>query len=65
MFYLPVLVIIGDDDRIVPTGQSVKLAGELPNATLVAIKDTGHVPHEEQPAGFMQAVDEFLRAINP
>ena len=31
---LPVLVITGDDDRIVPTRDSVRLAGELPNASL-------------------------------
>jgi pimeloyl-ACP methyl ester carboxylesterase len=59
-FTLPVLVITGDDDRIVPTANSVRLAGELPNATLVVIQDAGHVPHEEQPAAFMQAVDDFL-----
>jgi pimeloyl-ACP methyl ester carboxylesterase len=60
-FTLPVLVITGDDDRIVPTAQSVRLAGELPNTALVIIQDAGHVPHEEQPAAFMQAVDDFLR----
>jgi pimeloyl-ACP methyl ester carboxylesterase len=31
-FNLPVLVITGDDDRIVPTQDSIRLAGELPNA---------------------------------
>jgi pimeloyl-ACP methyl ester carboxylesterase len=50
---LQILVITGDDDRIVPTEQSVHLAGELPNATLVIIQDAGHVPHEEQPAEFI------------
>jgi hypothetical protein len=55
-----ILVITGDDDRIVPTEQSVRLAGELPNATLVIIQDAGLVPHEEQPAEFIQAVEEFL-----
>jgi len=58
---LPILVITGDDDRIVPTEQSVRLAGALPNATLVVIQDAGHVPHEEHPAEFMQAVYEFLQ----
>ena len=32
---LPVLVVTGDDDRIVPTELSVRLADELPNAELV------------------------------
>lgn len=59
-FDLPVLVITGDDDRIVPTEQSVRLADELPNAGLVVIPQCGHVPHEECPNEFMQAVTEFL-----
>ena len=64
-FTLPVLVITGDTDRIVPTENSVRLAGELPNAKLVIIPQAGHVPHEEQPVLFLQAVDEFLKTIIP
>ena len=56
----PVLVITGDDDRIIPTKQSIRLAGELSNATLAVISNAGHVPHEETPAAFMQAVEGFL-----
>jgi pimeloyl-ACP methyl ester carboxylesterase len=62
-FTLPVLVITGDTDKIVPTENSVRLAGELPNAKLVIIPQAGHVPHEEQPAAFMQAVGEFLNTL--
>jgi pimeloyl-ACP methyl ester carboxylesterase len=57
---LPILVITGDNDRIVPTEQSIKLAGELPNAILHVIHQCGHVPHEECPHEFMQVVEEFL-----
>jgi pimeloyl-ACP methyl ester carboxylesterase len=64
-FSLPILVITGGDDRIVPTASSIKLAGELPGAKLVIIPDAGHVPHEEQPAAFMQAVDQFVKIIFP
>lgn len=60
---LPVLLIAGDDDRIVPTEQSVRLAGELSNAELVVIPQSGHVPHEETPAEFMQAVIQFLEML--
>jgi pimeloyl-ACP methyl ester carboxylesterase len=60
---LPVLVITGDDDRIVPTAASVRLAGELPGAKLVVIQNAGHVPHEERPAEFMDAVREFLKGL--
>jgi pimeloyl-ACP methyl ester carboxylesterase len=57
---LPALVITGDDDRIVPTAQSIRLAGELPNASLQVIANCGHVPHEERPEPFLRAVNEFL-----
>jgi pimeloyl-ACP methyl ester carboxylesterase len=57
---LPVLVITGDDDRIVPTEESIRLGSEIPGAALVVIPNAGHLPHEEKPAEFMQAVREFL-----
>ncbi|MBK8782195.1 MAG: alpha/beta hydrolase [Anaerolineales bacterium] len=60
---LPALVITGDDDRIVPTEQSLRLADELPNAELKVIAQSGHLPHEEKPVEFMQAVTEFLSTL--
>lgn len=59
-FKLPALVVTGDDDRIVPTPQSVRLASELPDADLVVIPRSGHLAHEESPAEFMAAIDNFL-----
>lgn len=63
-FNLPVLVITGDDDRIVPTQDSIRLAGELPNASLVVIQSAGHVPHEEQPEAFMDALKNFINTLS-
>jgi pimeloyl-ACP methyl ester carboxylesterase len=40
------MAITGDDDRIVPTEQSIRLAGELPSAELVMIPACCYVPHE-------------------
>jgi len=59
----PTLVITGDDDRIVPTEQSIRLAGELPNAILRMIPQCGHVPHEECPNEFIQIIEEFLASV--
>jgi pimeloyl-ACP methyl ester carboxylesterase len=61
--HVPVLVITGDDDRIVPTAQSVRLAAEIPGAELVVIPRCGHVPHEERPAAFLDAVAGFLARL--
>lgn len=60
---MPVLVITGDDDRIVPTAESIRLAGEVPGAELVVIPACGHVPQEECPAAFLEAVESFLRRL--
>jgi pimeloyl-ACP methyl ester carboxylesterase len=56
----PTLVITGDDDRIVPTRQTVDLAAQIPGSRLVVLADCGHVPQEECPGPFMQAVRKFL-----
>jgi pimeloyl-ACP methyl ester carboxylesterase len=60
---MPVLVITGDDDRIVPTDQSVHLADELPNAKLMLIPECGHLPQEETPDQFLQAVTDFVSQL--
>jgi pimeloyl-ACP methyl ester carboxylesterase len=60
---VPVLVITGSSDTIVPTNQSIRLAGKIPGAKLVVIEEAGHIPHEEQPLAFLQAVEAFLTEI--
>jgi len=56
----PALVISGDDDRIVPPEESIRLANELTNADLTMIPDCGHLPQEEKPQEFVAAVVDYL-----
>lgn len=58
---VPVLVLTGDDDRIVPTEQSLRLAGEIPSAELVVLAQCGHLPQEECPNLFMDALIAFYK----
>ncbi len=60
---MPVLIITGEDDRIVPTAESIRLAGEIPNASLVVIPRCGHVPQEECSPEFLNAVFEFTKTL--
>lgn len=60
---LPVLVVTGDDDRIVPTADSIRLAGEIRNAQLAVFERCGHVPQEECPEAFLRAVIPFIRGL--
>jgi pimeloyl-ACP methyl ester carboxylesterase len=59
----PVLIVTGDHDRIVATERSVVLAQVLPGAELLVIPDCGHLPHEEYPEPFMEAVSTFLARV--
>ena len=60
---LPVLVVTGDDDRIVPTELSLQLAKDIPGAKLSVLTGCGHVPHEECPAPFLKSVNEFVASL--
>lgn len=61
---IPVLVISGENDQIIPKEQSIQLASELPNSDLVIIPNCGHVPQEECPDLFMKAIDDFIRNLD-
>jgi pimeloyl-ACP methyl ester carboxylesterase len=60
---VPTLVITGDDDQIVPTEESIRLAREIPGADLAVIEDCGHLPQEECPEPFLEAVREFMPGL--
>jgi pimeloyl-ACP methyl ester carboxylesterase len=60
---VPVLIITGDDDRIVPQKGSEKIAEKIGHAELVIISDTGHLPQEENSALFLDVVNTFLKSI--
>ena len=60
---IPVLVVTGDDDRIVPTESTIQLAERIPGAQLVVFNECGHVPQEECPDQFMDALQGFLEGL--
>ena len=59
-FDLPILLITGDDDRLVPPENTIALQNLLTGSELVVIPDCGHVPQEECPGQFIEAVEDFL-----
>lgn len=58
---VPVLLITGENDQLVPTARTVALAEKLPDAQLIVLSACGHVAHEEAPAAVLAAIEEFLR----
>lgn len=56
----PVLVVNGDDDRMVPTPNSHDLARRLPNSQLIIYPDAGHGGLFQFHAEFVRSTLEFL-----
>jgi len=56
----PVLVLNGDEDRMVPTPNSRDLARRLPNSSLVIYPDAGHGGVFQYHAAFVPTALEFL-----
>lgn len=57
---VPVLLIWGEKDEIVPLEVGRKLARNIPHAELVVVPNCGHVPQEECPSQVIEAMESFL-----
>jgi pimeloyl-ACP methyl ester carboxylesterase len=60
---VPVLIVAGDDDRVVGTETLRELGRALPDATYVEIDECGHIPQEECPDEFTAAVQSFVDGL--
>lgn len=58
----PVLVANGDQDKMVPSSNSVDLARRLPSAALILYDDAGHGGIFQHHEAFLQKALEFLEA---
>jgi pimeloyl-ACP methyl ester carboxylesterase len=56
----PTLVIHGEGDRLVPTGNGKLIAERIPGAKLVLLPHAGHIFSTDQPAAAHRAIMEFL-----
>ena len=55
------LILWGEEDELIPTKMAYLFQNDLPNDTLVILKNVGHVPMEESPIESLRPVIEFLR----
>ena len=60
---IPVLIVSGESDRIVPPKDAQKLHAKLPGSTLVFIPDTGHLPQEESSEEFLDIALPWIDEI--
>jgi len=63
---MPLLLISGDDDRIVATSDTIRLAAALPDARLEILSECGHLPQQECPEAVIDAIGKWLnQGLNP
>jgi pimeloyl-ACP methyl ester carboxylesterase len=58
---VPVLVLFGTLDRMVPSEMGRLYCETLPNCSLVLIYDAGHALDAERPEAFVAVADDFLQ----
>ena len=55
------LILWGEEDELIPSEMAYLFHDNLPNDTLVILKNVGHVPMEESPSESLMPVIEFLK----
>jgi pimeloyl-ACP methyl ester carboxylesterase len=58
---IPTLILWGGEDGLITTESAQKFHDDLPNDTLVIMKNLGHVPMEEDPKASVAVVKAFLK----
>ena len=58
---VPVLIIWGEEDEVVPLAVGKKFKRDIPDSQLVILPKCGHMPPEEEPGETTRLVQEFLK----
>jgi pimeloyl-ACP methyl ester carboxylesterase len=59
---IPVLVIGGGEDTLIPNELQAEIKAGIKGAQLVIIPETGHITNMEDPSAMNAAIEKFLRA---
>ncbi|VAW31291.1 hypothetical protein MNBD_CHLOROFLEXI01-3717 [hydrothermal vent metagenome] len=60
---VPVLIIHGAEDQLIPVAEAEGMAKAIPNAELVVVQGAGHLPNLEEPDQFNDAIIDFLEQV--
>ena len=58
---VPVLIIWGEEDEVVPLSVGQNFKRDIPDSELVILPKCGHMPPEEEPRETTRIVKEFLK----
>ncbi|GAA3108077.1 alpha/beta fold hydrolase [Streptosporangium carneum] len=60
---VPVLVVVGDQDRVTGVAESQAIAAAVPGARLAVVPGAGHLANQERPEEFNRLVLDFLASV--
>jgi pimeloyl-ACP methyl ester carboxylesterase len=63
--HLPVLLMWGERDSLIPVAHGRAAADAIPGARLVVYPGAGHYPHRDEPAAFARDLGAFLKSTRP
>lgn len=61
---IPVLIVVGDQDKLTPVEAAKNMTIQLPSPTLCTIPEAGHISNVENPVVFNNYLSVFLSTIN-
>jgi pimeloyl-ACP methyl ester carboxylesterase len=62
---MPMAVIWGANDRVLPVSHADVAAELAPYATVEVISNAGHFPHKDHPERFVKILNDFIRSTEP
>jgi pimeloyl-ACP methyl ester carboxylesterase len=62
---LPVQIIWGEDDQIIPVSHARLAHQEIPGSRLEIFEKSGHMPHGDDPDRFVAIVERFIDSTEP
>jgi pimeloyl-ACP methyl ester carboxylesterase len=62
---MPMCVIWGEDDRVIPVSHAARAAVLAPDARVELIPNAGHFPHKDHPERFVKILNDFVKTTRP
>jgi hypothetical protein len=62
---MPVQVIWGEDDLIIPVSHAHIAHDAIPGSRLEIFEESGHMPHRDHPDRFVAVVEQFIASTAP
>jgi pimeloyl-ACP methyl ester carboxylesterase len=62
---LPLLIVWGENDPIIPVAHAHEAHAQLPGSRLEIFEDAGHVPQLERPGRFIAVLERFIAETEP